>query len=331
MVVYVIDCILNGGHSMKWMKFTIDTTEEAEDLITYTLSELGIDAVEIEDLAPVDDEEREGGHFEELQPDLPEDDGSSRINFYIEEGQEYDTLLNALRVEIEKLRAMVNIGDGSIRISETQDSEWRDNWKKFFHSFEIENVLIKPTWEQVEPKEDQIVVEIDPGVAFGTGKHETTQLCIRQMQKFMKDGDTVFDVGCGSGILSIIALKMGAAHTTGTDIDDDCISSTAANFDVNGLNQNLGEFYVGNLTDDVELQDKIGYDKYDVIVSNILADIIVGMAQQLKQALKPGGYLITSGIINFKEDEVKSALEQVGMKIVEINHQGEWVNITATK
>lgn len=316
---------------MKWMKFTIDTTEEAEDLITYTLSELGIDAVEIEDLAPVDDEEREGGHFEELQPDLPEDDGSSRINFYIEEGQEYDTLLNALRVEIEKLRAMVNIGDGSIRISETQDSEWRDNWKKFFHSFEIENVLIKPTWEQVEPKEDQIVVEIDPGVAFGTGKHETTQLCIRQMQKFMKDGDMVFDVGCGSGILSIIALKMGAAHTTGTDIDDDCISSTAANFDVNGLNQNLGEFYVGNLTDDVELQDKVGYDKYDVIVSNILADIIVGMAQQLKQALKPGGYLITSGIINFKEDEVKSALEQVGMKIVEINHQGEWVNITATK
>jgi ribosomal protein L11 methyltransferase len=191
--------------------------------------------------------------------------------------------------------------------------------------------LIKPTWEAVETREDQIVVEIDPGVAFGTGKHETTQLCIRQMQKYLKDGDEVFDVGCGSGILSIIALKMGAAHTVGTDIDDDCIASTAANFEVNHLDQSLGDFYVGNLTDDKALQDQVGYDKYDVIVSNILADIIIGMAEQLKNALKPGGYLITSGIINFKEEEVKAALEAAGLRVVEINVQGEWVNITATK
>jgi ribosomal protein L11 methyltransferase len=316
---------------MKWMKFTIDTTEEAEDLVTATLSELGIDAVEIEDLMPVDDGEREGGHFEELQPDLPEDDGSSRINFYLEEGQEYSELLSELGNELEKLRNIVDLGKGEIRISETEDTDWRDNWKSFFHSFEIENVLIKPTWEAVETKEDQIVVEIDPGVAFGTGKHETTQLCIRQMQKYLKDGDEVFDVGCGSGILSIIALKMGAAHTVGTDIDDDCIASTAANFEVNHLEQSLGDFYVGNLTDDKALQDQVGYDKYDVIVSNILADIIIGMAEQLKNALKPGGYLITSGIINFKEEEVKAALEAAGLRVVEINVQGEWVNITATK
>jgi ribosomal protein L11 methyltransferase len=316
---------------MKWMKFTIDTTEEAEDLVTATLSELGIDAVEIEDLMPVDDSEREGGHFEELQPDLPEDDGSSRINFYLEEGQEYSELLSELGNELEKLRNIVDLGKGEIRISETEDTDWRDNWKSFFHSVEIENVLIKPTWEAVETKEDQIVVEIDPGVAFGTGKHETTQLCIRQMQKYLKDGDEVFDVGCGSGILSIIALKMGAAHTVGTDIDDDCIASTAANFEVNHLEQSLGDFYVGNLTDDKALQDQVGYDKYDVIVSNILADIIIGMAEQLKNALKPGGYLITSGIINFKEEEVKAALEAAGLRVVEINVQGEWVNITATK
>ncbi|SEI56862.1 ribosomal protein L11 methyltransferase [Lachnospiraceae bacterium A10] len=316
---------------MKWMKFTIDTTEEAEDLVTATLSELGIDAVEIEDLMPVDDSEREGGHFEELQPDLPEDDGSSRINFYLEEGQEYSELLSELGNELEKLRNIVDLGKGEIRISETEDTDWRDNWKSFFHSFEIENVLIKPTWEAVETREDQIVVEIDPGVAFGTGKHETTQLCIRQMQKYLKDGDEVFDVGCGSGILSIIALKMGAAHTVGTDIDDDCIASTAANFEVNHLEQSLGDFYVGNLTDDKALQDQVGYDKYDVIVSNILADIIIGMAEQLKNALKPGGYLITSGIINFKEEEVKAALEAAGLRVVEINVQGEWVNITATK
>ncbi len=316
---------------MKWMKFTIDTTEEAEDLVTATLSELGIDAVEIEDLMPIDDSEREGGHFEELQPDLPEDDGSSRINFYLEEGQEYSELLSELGNELEKLRNIVDLGKGEIRISETEDTDWRDNWKSFFHSFEIENVLIKPTWEAVETKEDQIVVEIDPGVAFGTGKHETTQLCIRQMQKYLKDGDEVFDVGCGSGILSIIALKMGAAHTVGTDIDDDCIASTAANFEVNHLEQSLGDFYVGNLTDDKALQDQVGYDKYDVIVSNILADIIIGMAEQLKNALKPGGYLITSGIINFKEEEVKAALEAAGLRVVEINVQGEWVNITATK
>ncbi len=316
---------------MSWIKYSINTTTAAQDIVCAMLVDLGIDAIEIENNEPVDGE-KQGGEFEELQPDLPEDNGESKVSFYLDENENHEEIISKVKSEILDLKQFSDIGKGTIDTSVTKQEDWINNWKQFFKSFSIDNILIKPTWEDVaEVDKDKILIEIDPGVSFGTGKHETTQLCIRQLQKYLKPQHEVLDIGCGSGILSIVACKLGVNHVVGTDIDEDCIASTYENFDVNGINRDCGDFYTGNLIDDTDLQDKVGYEKYDIVVANILADIIIAMAPAIPPTMKKGALFISSGIIDFKENEVKAALEAVGLSIVEINHQGEWVNITAKK
>ena len=315
---------------MKWDKYTIDTTTEAEDFISMMLSENGIEGIEIEDNVPLTKEET-GEMFIDFPPELPPDEGKSKVSFYLEAGEDHTETLKAVRIGLEQLRSMVEIGSGDITSSQTEDIDWINNWKQFFQSFYIDDILIKPTWEPLkEEDKNKFLIEIDPGISFGTGKHETTQLCIRQIRKYLKEGERVLDVGCGSGILSIAALKLGAGSVVGTDVDGDCITSTHENMTVNHLAENSGEFYVGNLIDDKAFQEKIGTG-YDLVVANILADIIIPMAPALYQCAKEQGVLITSGIIDFKENEVKEALEQAGFEILEVNHQGEWVNLTARK
>ena len=315
---------------MKWDKYTIDTTTEAEDFISMMLSENGIEGIEIEDNVPLTKEET-GEMFIDFPPELPPDEGKSKVSFYLEAGEDHTETLKAVRIGLEQLRSMVEIGSGDITSSQTEDIDWINNWKQFFQSFYIDDILIKPTWEPLkEEDKNKFLIEIDPGISFGTGKHETTQLCIRQIRKYLKEGERVLDVGCGSGILSIAALKLGAGSVVGTDVDGDCITSTHENMTVNHLAENSGEFYVGNLIDDKVFQEKIGTG-YDLVVANILADIIIPMAPALYQCTKEQGVLITSGIIDFKENEVKEALEQAGFEILEVNQQGEWVNVTARK
>lgn len=315
---------------MKWDKYTIDTTTEAEDFISMMLSENGIEGIEIEDNVPLTKEET-GEMFIDFPPELPPDEGKSKVSFYLEAGEDHTETLKAVRIGLEQLRSMVEIGSGDITSSQTEDIDWINNWKQFFQSFYIDDILIKPTWEPLkEEDKNKFLIEIDPGISFGTGKHETTQLCIRQIRKYLKEGERVLDVGCGSGILSIAALKLGAGSVVGTDVDGDCITSTHENMTVNHLPENSGEFYVGNLIDDKAFQEKIGTG-YDLVVANILADIIIPMAPALYQCAKEQGVLITSGIIDFKENEVKEALKQAGFEILEVNHQGEWVNVTARK
>ena len=315
---------------MKWDKYTIDTTTEAEDFISMMLSENGIEGIEIEDNVPLTKEET-GEMFIDFPPELPPDEGKSKVSFYLEAGEDHTETLKAVRIGLEQLRSMVEIGSGDITSSQTEDIDWINNWKQFFQSFYIDDILIKPTWEPLkEEDKNKFLIEIDPGISFGTGKHETTQLCIRQIRKYLKEGERVLDVGCGSGILSIAALKLGAGSVVGTDVDGDCITSTYENMTVNHLAENSGEFYVGNLIDDKAFQEKIGTG-YDLVVANILADIIIPMAPARYQCAKEQGVLITSGIIDFKENEVKEALKQAGFEILEVNHQGEWVNVTARK
>ena len=306
---------------MKWKKYTIETTTAAEDFMSSMLMNLGIEGIEIEDNIPLTKEDQ-ADMFIDFLPELPPDEGKSHVSFYIEDdGKDQSEILKKVKIGLEELRDTVDVGSGMILSSETEDLDWINNWKKFFSSFTIENILIKPTWEDVKPEDkDKFMIEIDPGISFGTGKHETTQLCIRQLIKYIKDGHPkVLDVGCGSGILSIVALKLGASEVVGTDLDADCMISTHENMKVNHLDEKLGTFYVGNLIDDVDLQKQVGTEEYDIVVANILADVI------------KGGYFITSGIIDFKEDEVRDAIEKTGLKVIEINHQGEWVNITAQK
>jgi len=318
---------------MKWKKYTIDTTTAAEDYMSSMLMELGIEGIEIEDNIPLSKEDQ-SDMFIDFLPELPPDEGKSRVSFYIEDdGSDRTELLISVKKGLEELRKVVEVGSGEITSSETEDLDWINNWKKYFSSFTIGNILIKPTWEEIKVEDqDKLLIEIDPGISFGTGKHETTQLCIKQLQKYIgQSHPKVLDVGCGSGILSIVALKLGASEVVGTDLDADCMISTKENMQVNHLSENLGTFYVGNLIDDISLQEKVGNECYEIVVANILADVIIPMAPVIPARLKKGGYFITSGIIDFKENEVKEAIEAAGLKIVEINHQGEWVNITARK
>lgn len=320
---------------MKWKKYTIETTTAAEDFMSSMLMELGIEGIEIEDNIPLTKEDQ-ADMFIDFLPELPPDEGISHVSFYIEDdGSDQSDMLRKVKLGLEDLRDTVDVGSGVISSSETEDLDWINNWKKYFSSFTIGDILIKPTWEEVKPEDaDKFMIKIDPGISFGTGKHETTQLCIKQLIKYIegaKEAPTVLDVGCGSGILSIVALKLGAKEVVGTDLDADCMISTRDNMQVNHLDEKLGTFYVGNLIDDTELQKKVGTEKYDIVVANILADVIIPMAPVIPDRLKEGGYFITSGIIDFKENEVKEAIEAAGLKVIEINHQGEWVNITAQK
>ncbi|MDD7379391.1 MAG: 50S ribosomal protein L11 methyltransferase [Lachnospiraceae bacterium] len=316
---------------MKWNKFTIKTTTEAEDYLSAMLDEIGVEGIEIEDNIPLSKEDQ-STMFIDFPPELPEDDGTSKVSFYIDEKEDYEEILEQVKAGIEEWRQFVDIGEGTITQSTTEDIDWQNNWKQFFSSFYIDDILIKPTWEELkEEDKDKFLIEIDPGVSFGTGKHETTQLCIRQLRKYMKDGEKILDVGCGSGILSIVALKLGAGEVVGTDIDENCMTSTYENMEVNGLDKAQGTFYVGNLIDDEELQRKVGTECYDIVVANILADVIIPLAPVIPARLKKDGIFITSGIIDFKEEEVKQAIQQAGFEILETNHQGEWVNITARK
>ena len=329
---------------MRWRKYTIETTTAAEDFISSLLNDLGIAGVEIEDNIPLTEADT-AKMFIDFLPELPPDDGVSHVSFYLDADEDHEEILKQVREGLEELRSFVEIGSACIAESETEDQDWVNNWKEFFHAFTIENavadpkdgqasrdILIKPTWEELDPADaDKILIEIDPGISFGTGKHETTQLCIRQLIKYMKQGDEVLDLGCGSGILSIVSLKLGAGHLTGTDVDEDCITSTYDNFAVNGLTKEQGDFYVGNLIDDIRLQDRVGKDRYDIVVANILADVIIPMAPVIPDRLKDGGIFITSGIIDFKEQEVVDAIEKAGLHVLEVNHQGEWVGITAKK
>ncbi len=314
---------------MKWKQYTIQTTTQAEDLVSSMLADLGIEGVQIEDNIPLSAEEKERLYIDIL-PQLPPDEGSAKVSFFLEEG-EHGALLDQVREELENLRVFVDVGSAQISEGETDDKDWINNWKKYFKSFVIENILIKPTWEEMPRAVDyRCVIEIDPGTSFGTGKHETTQLCIRQLDKYLKQGCRVLDVGCGSGILSLVSLKLGAAAVVGTDIDPICMEATKDNMEINHLPAEKGSFYHGNLIDDSKLREKVGVD-YDIVVANILADIIIPLTPVIPGRLKKGGVYITSGIIDFKEEAVKEAVLAAGLEILEVCHQGEWVSITARK
>ncbi len=320
---------------MKWTKYTIETTTEAEELVCALLYGLDINSVEIDNFIPVPDADRQGGVFEELQPDIPVDDGTSRVSFYLEEDADAastDELLGYIRSGLKELSTYMNVGAGSITQATSDEADWRDNWKEFFSGFAIGNIYIKPTWEEAPAGLDgKTLIEIDPGVSFGTGKHESTHLVIEAMQEYGCAGKEVLDVGCGSGILSLIAMKLGASSVTGTDIDADCIASSYENLECNGIDKTKANFMVGNLIDDASLQAKVGTAQYELVLANILADIIIPMAPALAATMKPGAILITSGIIDFKEEAVAEALTAAGLTVENTNSMGEWRSIVARK
>ncbi len=316
---------------MKWNQFRLKTTTEAEDIVSSMLMDLGIQGVQIEDKVPLTEQDKEQ-MFVDILPQIPADDGVAYLTFYLEEEEDPETVLERVRKELEEMRSYVDVGECTIEESQTEDVDWVNNWKKYFHQFSIDDILVIPSWEQVEAKDsDKMVIHIDPGTAFGTGMHETTQLCIRQLRKYVKPGAQILDVGCGSGILGMLALKFGAAHSVGTDLDPCAIDATHENMKANGIREDQYEVMIGNIIDDKEVQDKAGYEKYDIVAANILADVLVPLTPVILHQLKKGGIYITSGIIDDKEETVTEAVRAAGMEVLEVHHQGEWVSVTARK
>lgn len=316
---------------MKWNQFRLKTTTEAEDIVSSMLADLGIEGVQIEDKIPLTQSDKEQ-MFVDILPDMPEDDGCAYLTFYLDEEVDKHEMLLKVRQELEEMRSYLNVGDCTIEESQTEDVDWVNNWKQYFHQFYIDDILVIPSWENVEAKDsDKMVIHIDPGTAFGTGMYETTQLCIRQLKKYVTEDTEILDVGCGSGILGMLALKFGAKHSVGTDLDPCAIDATYENMDNNGISRDQYEVMIGNIIDDKEVQDKVGYEKYDIVAANILADVLVPLTPVIIHQLKKGGIYITSGIIEDKEEVVVEAVKKAGLEVLEVNHQGEWVSVTARK
>ena len=316
---------------MKWNRFTIKTKTEAEDVIISALADVGVEGVEIQDKQPLTETDKEQ-MFVDIMPEGPADDGIAYLNFYLEEDTETAPVLERVRAVLEEVRGYMDIGEGTITESQTEDKDWINNWKEYFHQFYVDDILIVPSWEEVkEEDKDKMILHIDPGTAFGTGMHETTQLVIRQLKKFVTKDTKMLDVGTGSGILGIVALKLGAAHVVGTDLDPCAIPAVADNKEANDIKDETFDMLIGNIIDDKEVQDKVGYEKYDIVTANILADVLVPLTPVIVNQMKKGAYYITSGILDVKEEVVVKAVKDAGLQLVEVTHQGEWVSVTARK
>ena len=316
---------------MKWNKFTLKTRSEVEDIVISTLADVGIEGVEIQDKQPLTESDKQQ-MFVDIMPDIPDDDGIAYLNFYLDVDEDKEKVLADVRAALAEMQEFLDLGECTITESETEDKDWINNWKQYFKQFYVDDILIIPSWEEVKPEDrDKMIINIDPGTAFGTGMHETTQLCIRQLKKYVTKDTELLDVGTGSGILSIIALKLGARHAVGTDLDPCAVPAVEENKEVNGIPVEAFDMMIGNIIDDKEVQDRVGYEKYDIVTANILADVLVPLTPVIVHQMKPGAVYITSGILAVKEDVVKEAVVAAGLEVVEVTHQGEWVSVTARK
>lgn len=332
---------------MKWMKFRIKTITDAEDIIISELYDRGIEGAQIEDKVPLTALEKEQ-MFVDILPESEEDDGVAFLSFFVEEREDGSLCLSGEAADAEttdkesvlatieeallEVRAFMEIGEGTVTVSETEDIDWINNWKQYFHQFTIDDLLVIPSWEEIKEEDrDKKVLHIDPGTAFGTGMHETTQLCIRQIRKHLTPGAELLDVGTGSGILAILALMYGAGHALGTDLDPCAVEAVAQNMQANGIAKKDFDLLIGNIITEKDVQDKAGFEKYDIVTANILADVLVPLTPVIVPCLKPGGVYITSGIIEGKEGLVTEACEAAGLTVLEVCAQGEWRSVTAQK
>ncbi len=332
---------------MKWITFKIKTITEAEDVIISSLYDIGLEGAQIEDKVPLTAREKEQ-MFVDILPEYLQDDGIAYLSFYVEEqegkliidGEETDipALVAKIKEELTSLKEFMDIGEGSVTVSETEDRDWINNWKQYFHQFMIDDVTVVPSWEEAEAEDaGKIILHMDPGTAFGTGMHETTQLCIRQLRKYITAETSLLDVGCGSGILSILALKFGAARAVGTDIDPGAEEAVRENCQNNAIQPDQFTMIKGNIITDENIQRLLGHDCFDLAVANILADVLILLTPVIARHLKKGGIYITSGIIANEDgtsparDVVVAAINAADMSVLETTCQGEWLSVTARK
>ena len=330
------------------MRFRVRTRTDAEDILISFMEDIGLYGAQIEDHVPLTAAEKEQ-MFVDILPEGPEDDGTAVLSFFLEETADGHVVVDdvvctpeqvrsSILAKIEEIRSFTDLGEGTVTIDETEDIDWINNWKQYFHQFWIDDILVIPSWEEPEPvvengveKTPRLVFHIDPGTAFGTGMHETTQLCIRELQKYITPETFLLDVGTGSGILAILALKLGIRGAVGTDLDPCAIPAIEDNCAANDVDPGLFEVILGNLIDDPQVQDRVGEERYDVVLANILPDVLIPLTPQAVKCLKPGGIYITSGILIERAQSVKDAMTAAGLEILGVTEQGEWCCVTGKK
>lgn len=332
---------------MKWMRFKLRTNSDAEDVIISSMQDIGLEGAQIEDHIPLTAAEKEQ-MFVDIMPEEQPDDGTAVLSFYVEEDEDGTLKLGNGKTGTPEEISMgmkgimsdlahwgTNVGQYVISVDETEDIDWINNWKQYFHQFRIDDILCIPSWEKPEEKsgekEPALVFHIDPGTAFGTGMHETTQLCVREIRKYLKKGTQLLDIGTGSGILGILSLMLGAEHVVGTDLDPCAIPAVNDNLKANNVDPSRFEMILGNLIGDPKVQAQVGEEKYDIVVANILPVVLVPLTPAAVRAMKPGAVYITSGIIDGYEGQVADAMKKAGLDIVDITDQGEWHCVVGRK
>ena len=322
---------------MNWVEMDIYTTTEGIEAVTGSLLGMGINGFVIKDAKDFQDFlDDKDGNWDYIDDDLMGlKNCETTVTVYLPENAQGLENLEAMKLELKALKKRdVNNEFGRLEyeLKNVKEEDWANNWKQYFHQFYVDDILIVPSWEEVKAEDkDKMILHIDPGTAFGTGMHETTQLVIRQLKKYVTPDTEMLDVGTGSGILGIVALKLGAKHVLGTDLDPCAVPAVAENKEANQIVDETFDMVIGNIIDDKAIQDQAGYEKYDIVTANILADVLIPLTPVIVNQMKKGAYYITSGILDVKEEVVVEAVKSAGLMVVEVTHQGEWVSVTARK
>lgn len=312
---------------MKWTEVLIKVDPQAVEAVTDILYGLGAQGVAIDEPVDVERLREDELYWDYIDEKLLENDTEeTKIMAYFSE--EETNLPEKIAVIKEKIRNLtefgLSIGSGTVELSNVNQEDWESAWKQYFKPVHVtDRIVVKPEWEEYSPQEGEIVIEIDPGMAFGTGTHETTSMCINQIEKNLKAGDRVIDIGSGSGILSMAAVLLGAEKATGVDLDPVAVRVALENVELNNLQDKI-EILHGNLTDVIR-------EKADIVVANIMADIILILLEDVREFIKDDGLFISSGIIQEKRAAVEARLLEKNFSIVEVETKGEWCAITAQK
>lgn len=304
------------------MEVAVVTTSEAVEAVSGIFYNTNVQGVSIEDPEDLEFKKKHPGDWDYFDESVLSNKEDAILKGYYKFDEKFEQNVQYIKESVSKLGDFdIKKGKGIVTVTKVNEQDWENNWKKYYKPTKVgKNMVIKPLWEDYDKKPGELIINLNPGMAFGTGTHETTKMCIVALEKYIKSGDLVFDIGCGSGILAITSALLGASKVTGVDLDEVAVTSAKENVQHNNLTN--VEILHGDLLDVVK-------GKANIVVANIIADVIIYLSDVIPKFLNQGGYFIASGIINDKKDEVIEKLTHSGFEIVEVTKDGEWTAVVS--